>query len=283
MSPKQIPLKQSHRFAFTLIEVVIAAALTTLLTASLAGMTLAARQSQDRLTHFDRCRGESRVAFDRIDRAVQRSGTYKPPAAATVPGVRAISKSGYYTEWSTTLVCLTGGRDGDLSAASPLDRLPLASELLVFTDIPEGSGTLCEVAFPGDTQSVNLATASSATIRSLVNGPTAEVAPLCRTIRRYSDPSDIYYGGSTIKSAVFFNVRHTPSSALIARDGGTEEGWLGLPWYRHQRTPHDGLRHTLVRVELQFPNRATPHVGAQSDAYWPVFAGFEKVARHAKP
>ena len=272
---------EAPRLGLTLIEVAMASALTALLVSALAAMTLAGRGAEDRLAQIQASQTQSAVAFERIRNAIARTGRLTTPNGTPL-AIRHLDSHGYYVSWSDCLICWTGGRDADRSQQVAATASVPISELLVFGDLPAGSGRLCEVAFPTAAGSIDLSTATVSAVRTLLSGSDAEIAPLCDGLRAYSDPSDTYYGGDVPKSGVFFNVRQTPLQSEI-NAASTPEQWSDLDWYLGQSDGDGGLRHCGVRIELQFP----ASVGRidqthAATATWPVFSAVGRVYRYEK-
>lgn len=258
----------------------MAAALTTLLAASLAAMTVSARSAEDRLARIETARRHADVAFDRMQRAVHRAGIYKLPGAASVLGVRTCEYEYFDVRSSTRLVCWTGGRDGNLAAASPSTTLPTAEQLLVFAESPLGSGSLFEITFPGNTATVSFTQSDwqfKSQIDGLVAGATAEAIPLAESLRMYT--TDAYYGGGHDEAAVQFCPHWSPRQGDLDA-ANSASAWEDLSWYRGQHTATSGLRHLMVRIDLQLPLHTDDREAAAS---WPFFATAERVYHHEQP
>ena len=280
--PSNIPSRGrgGSRGGLTLLEVAVAASLTALLASSLAAMTLATRAADDRLARIATAQTESVVACDRIRSSISRAGVYQNTGEPTTLGVQQLTQSGYYISWASMLICWTGGREGDLSSDPVRNGLPVASEVLVYADPLDGSGQFCEIAFPGDATPIDFRTITASQIRTLIDGPTAEIAPLCESLVRYDEASPDFGSGTTLtpRTAVFFDLRYTPATPRITA-ATTATAWSELPWLYGQHDATSGLRNCQIDIELQFAG-----LGSATDqsTTWPMFDSFSRTFRYEK-
>ena len=231
----------AHRGGMTLIELVVAASVMSLVAVALGGLVIAVDSARSHVRGVHEATAQGQFAIDRIRSAVNRSGSYRIGTGATVLGVAVV----WTDDRPETLVVWTGGRDASLADASPLDRLPKANELVLYTPDPDEPLRLVEIVVPTATGNVDFDSAGfEAQIRQLVGDAGTEKLTLCDRVRLSSVDS-------TSAANVRFELDETPTAAQIAATPVGTEAWRSLPWVSGVSSSRAGLRQCAVRIELQ--------------------------------
>jgi hypothetical protein len=253
----------------TLVELMIAASVMSLVAVTLGGLVQAVDTARTYVSGMQMACSQGQFAVARIGSAIERAGTYRIGTGQTVAGLAVIRDA----ERADILVVWTGGREDSLATKSPLNRLPLASELVIFTPDPDVPQRLVEIADPFATGTVDFASPSFATrVRQLISSSTAdERVTLCDRVR-------VARLGAMTAAALRFGAETTPDDGAVATTTPGTNNWRGLPWYGGVSSSKGGLRHVLVRIELQMLTQgkagdpenqvAMPVFGAASRRYF---------------
>ncbi|MBA3312262.1 MAG: type II secretion system GspH family protein [Planctomycetota bacterium] len=245
----------------TLIELMIAASVMSLVAVVLGGLVHAVDTARTHVEGMQEASAQGRFAVDRIRAAVERSGTYRIGTGATVAGVAVV----WNADQPEILVVWTGGREDSRAHQSPLNRLPRANELIIYAPDPNAPQRLVEIVVPSATGSIDFDDSGFATrIRQIINSSTSdERVPLCDRVR-------IATKDSTTVAALRFEIEATPAKELIASTATGTHAWRDLAWHGGVSTNSSGLRRILIRVEIQVLTQGTPG-DTTSDVSLPVF------------
>ncbi len=256
--------------AFTLVEVLIAATITTVVALVLTGLALGVQRTWSLTGSTNETLAQGRAALERIEYSVRRAGVYRLPGRPSRVGLAVVCHNFRRLELPDVLVVWCGGREGDLSQTPVLERLPRLNELLVYTWDPDRPSHLVEIAFDQtspidfdgaffDWQIRRLVRRSSAKRRVLLSDRLRSVV-----LPRVVSPRRVRVG------LVRFELRRTPDDELLAElEPGSPE-WFELPWAAGVVSETSGLRQATVRVELQLT--AGPDAGDSPSRSVPFFA-----------
>ncbi len=168
----------------TLAELLIGMAIMGLMTVVLAGMSNAVNSAWNYTKGVEVTEQSAAAAFERMKYMLAHVGTYRLSGQPTRLGMAVVSRSVGTATIPDVLVLWTGGRNGGMAASGTLARLPVASELLIYTWDSTAPSQLLEVAFPSSTGNVDfVATDFSTTITTLLANTTADRIPLCDHLR----------------------------------------------------------------------------------------------------
>jgi hypothetical protein len=245
----------------TLVELMVAASVMSLVAVTLGGLVQAVDTARGYINSMQLASFQGQFAIDRVKSAVQRSGTYRLGSSSTVAGVAAIWNS----DRPDTLVVWTGGREESLSDQGTLNRLPLANEIAIYTPDPDGAERLVEIVVPSASGTIDFAASNFETrVRQLIaNSDPDERVTLCDRVRVAANNTDRV-------AALRFEIEQTPDSGAIATTAPGTVNWRSLQWYGGISSSSAGLRHILVRIEIQVLTDGTPGDPA-SEIAMPVF------------
>ncbi len=172
------------RRAMTLAELLIGMVIMGLMTVVLAGMSNAVNSAWTYTKGVEITEQSAAAAFERIKYMLAQTGTYRVTGQPTRVGMAVVSRTVGSATMPDVLVLWTGGRNGGMAASGTQARLPIASELLIYTWDSTAPTQLLEVAFPSSTGNVDFAaTDFSTTIITLLATTTADRIPLCDHLR----------------------------------------------------------------------------------------------------
>ena len=172
------------RRGMTLAELLIGMVIMGLMTVVLAGMSNAVSSAWNYTKGVEVTEQSAAAAFDRIKYMLAQVGTYRLTGQPTRLGVAVVSRTVGSTTIPDVLVLWTGGRNGGMAVSGTQARLPVASELLVYTWDSSQPSQLLEIVFPGSSGNIDFAaTDFSTTITSLLAVTTADRIPLCDHLR----------------------------------------------------------------------------------------------------
>ena len=245
----------------TLVELMVAASVMSLVAVTLGGLVQAVDTSRTYISGMQLASSQGQFAVDRIKSAVQRSGTYRIGSGSTVVGAAVV----WSEDRPEILAVWTGGREASLSYGPTLNRLPQAKELVIYAPDPDAPHRLVEIAIPSATGTIDFANSSFETqIRQLIaiSEPDERVT-LCDRVRIATD-------GLDEAAALRFETELTPDSGVLSTTAPGTGDWRSLNWYSGISSSSAGLRHLLVRIEIQILTDGTPGDPASSIAM-PVF------------
>jgi hypothetical protein len=172
------------------------------------------------------------------------------------------------------LVLWAGGRSGGMAANGVQTRLPVVSELLIYTWNAGTPSQLIEAAFPGQTAAFDFAASDLSTqVTNLLASNTAELIPLCEQLRVSSlstssaatslltplilptTPTSSSPSSSTASAMSVGNVRftltQTPSDSDLATVTPQTTAWTQLNWPQGSFGNRSGMRQANLQIELQ--------------------------------
>jgi prepilin-type N-terminal cleavage/methylation domain-containing protein len=239
MCPTSNIRRQLGRRALTLIEMLLAMSIVSMMAVALAGLAHAVKVSSDYTEGTSNATQHARVALERIARAVSQGQASESFPCAVV----FADTVGSWTYPDTLVVW------HPLSTAANSAGLPLFSEIVVYCPNPANPSQLLEITSPTDTRSVpsitDLTTWSNE-LASLKTGTTSQKV-LITDMLRTAIPSS----GSTARGAVRFGVELYPTAADWANYRTGTLSFSSVPWVQSIYGSQTGLRQTWVRSELQ--------------------------------
>lgn len=222
--------------AFTLLELMIATTVMTVIVGSLAALGHGVQQSSEYNDAYGTVTQHARVTLERISRTINAA-----MANNSFPGVLALAESDNGVSFPDTLVVWRPN-----GVPSPT-ALPRYQELVVYGFDPAVPNQLVEFTNPSDARTVPAITDLSTwatEIRAMKLSAAAKkvaLTPLLRTCQATSG----------LRGAVRFAVRLAPSdSEWNAFLAGTKT-WQQLYWVQGTYGAKTGLRQAWVRYELQ--------------------------------
>lgn len=229
----------------TLVELLLAMTIMTMLAASLAALSSAVRQGAD----YNDARGAAaqhgRVALQRIGRLIAEA-----KAAENYPGMVVVTQTVGSARFSDTLVIWH-------PAGTPAnaDGPPLASELSIICPDPSAPHRLLEISMPGNSMPVEMNDGlNTATGRALIDGFKRSAASnrlvLTDKLRVASPSSGTSYPGD-FRGCVCFERHLHPTTAEISQFRAGTLAWDSIAWPQNLHSATTGLRHVALSIELQ--------------------------------
>jgi hypothetical protein len=231
--------RQPLRRALTLIEMLTAMSVVSLMTVSLGALAHAVRISSDYTEGTTNATQHARVAFERISRAVGQG-----LASESFPGAIVFADTvGSWTYPDTLVVWHPTG-----AAANPTG-MPQFNEIVVYCPNPATPNQLLEITSPTDTRVVPAITDLSTWNSELANLKTglASQKVLITDLVRTATPTT----GTVARGAVRFAVELHPTATDWANFRAGSLAFSSVPWVQTIYGSQTGLRQTWVRGELQ--------------------------------
>lgn len=256
----------------TLIELMVAATVMSLVAVVMGGLVTAVDTARRHVDGLQTATSQGRLAIDRIRDAVGRAGVYRIGTGATIPGVAVVQEG----DQSAILVVWTGGRESNFAEQGLFTRRPKASELVIYMPDTNAPEQLVEIVVNGNESEVDFGAAAAQfamRIGGLINSVSAEKITLCDRLREVSD-------GAEPVAAIRFAVEATPSTGEINTAVTDSSDWRALPWVSGASTRTSGLRQLLVRIEIQIATLRD--AGETSSASLPLFGAAELRYQHYK-
>lgn len=242
------------RCGLTLIELLVAAAVTSMIAVTLAAMARGVQLTSSYSEGLATATQHARVALERIERNV--SGA---TANQNFPGAALFSDTiGGQSVPDTLVVWHPSG-----TAANPTG-LPLFSEVVVYCPNPAAPNQLLEITWPTNTAAVPALTDTSdwsTNLATMKAGGSGVTQTMITDLMRASPPSGSGTSVSSLAGCVRFAVVQNPSSSQYASYKAGTLAWSQLAWAQGIYGATTGLAQTWVRVELQM----LPGYTAQSD------------------
>lgn len=270
------------RRGMTLAELLISMTILSMMSVVLAGMSNAVNSAWSYTKGVEQTDLQARAALERIEFMVSQTGAYKVTGQPTRLGAAVISRPVGKSSLPDALVLWTGGRSGGMAASGVQSRLPVVSELLIYTWNSSNTSQLVEAAFPGQTAVFDFAASDLSTqVTNLLASTTAELMPLCEQLRVSSLstsstatsslttmtwPSSLYgpsipsttsssSSSSTASALIVGNIRftftQTPSDADLAAAAPQTTAWTQLNWPQGSFGNRSGMRQANLQIELQ--------------------------------
>ena len=243
----------------------MAMSITGLLAVVLSGLTVAVQTGWEQTHGVSDVALQARAVLDRVKYSVGQAGLYKISGQSTLLGLAMVERTRSLYKLPEVLVVWCGGRNGGMTAQGVLGRLPLASELLLYSPDPVNPRRLVELAFPTNNTPIDFAAADFATrILGLVDGGTAEPLLLCDKLR--TSELTLFTGGAkALVGNLRFALDRTPTNSEVAAAAPGTAAWAGLMWAQGIYGGDFGMRQAGLRIELQLeplPDRRADATGA---------------------
>lgn len=252
------------RRGLTLLELMLALTVSTILIGSLATLASVTRQTSEFSEGQTAAVQHARVAFERLNRFL--SEAY---ATETYPGVVVVDETVGSYRYCDTVVIWRPANGTPANASGP----PLVRELVIICPDPADPRRLVEITAPADTRTIQLNEASLNTTsgRSLIAGiksaSSSVKTPLTSLLRTASTSSG---GNSNLRAAIRFECELHPTAAeLTAYRNGTL-AWSDIAWPQGTFSSSCGLRQVWLRGELQLMNESYNTDGSASAAAVPI-------------
>lgn len=244
-----------RRSGLTLVELLMAATITSLLSIVLGGLVMAVQTAKTHTEGLEDATRQAQAACNRIRFMVSEAGVYQVDGEPTTPGLAVVEHQWSVHDLPDVLVVWSGGRNGGMGEAGVQHRRPRVEELLVYAPHPDAPHRLVELAWPGDRSTIDFRDPDfDRTIRSLVSSGEGEEVLLSERIRVSLLSGWVGATGAEVGN-VRFDLTWTPDdSELSSTAPGTEE-WFDLPWIRGVVSPRSGMRQATIRIELQIEPR----------------------------
>jgi len=254
-----------ERSAFTLVELLVAATITAMLSVVLSGLVLAVQRSWSYTRHLEEVSVQARAALDRMRYMIGRAGVYQLVERPPRLGLAVVSQNRWGdVAFPDVLVVWSGGRNGAMAPRGIVRRLPLVSELVIYTWDASEPTRLVEIVIPDDDTPIDFDDASfSTTVRTLLHSSSAQAAVLSDRLRKVSWSAGPLAGHSV--GLVRFELIRTPSDWELTAIEPGEEAWLWLTWPQGLVTRQSGLRQETVRIEIQLTRRPGETASRPSD------------------
>lgn len=264
--------RRAARRGLTLVELLLAAAVSAILVGALSTLSATVRQNstfnqgqQDAVQHAS-------VVFDRIAHYVDAAY-----ATETYPGAVVVADLVGTTRYPDTLLIWRPATTPANPAGPPLVR-----ELIIICPDPSDATQLVEITRPSDTRTIELNDASlnTSTGRTFVSGlKTAAGAtkvlltPLVRTAS-----ASATNGTTSMRAAVRFECELHPTAAEVSACRSGSTAWTNLNWPQGLYSSSAGMRQVWVRGEVQLigKSRSADGTVAADAATLPFFGSATK-------
>jgi len=247
---------QDHRRrrGLTLVELLMATAVLSIMAAALGTLAMTVRTSSDYTLRHGVTTQHGRIAIERIERALNQAH-----ASEQFPGFVVFSDTVDGAVFPDTLVVWHPAGD----PANP-DGLPLKSEVVVFCPEVDQPNRLMELTVPDNHNPVPSLDDTSAWLADLAVLKTTSIGE--RTVLtgrlRTAAVVDGAPGDTSLRGAVRFSQLIRPSESQWAEYQAGDIAWDDLPWPQNVFGSATGLRQSWCRIELQL----TTDPDASSDA-----------------
>lgn len=276
------PTCRPGRDAFTLAELLMALAITSMLTVVLGGIVSAVFTARAHTEGLQDATTQAQAALDRVKFTIAQAGVYQRGDEPTVLGIAVVPHRWYVLSHPGILVVWSGGRNGGMAAGGVQNRLPLVNELVIYTADPNHGNQFVEIAVPGDSSEIAFPLTNDPDdadfvtfqdrIIGLMASNAAERIPLCDRLRRTELPAVAGVEAMSL-GHVRFEVVETPDDDVIASQQTTGSPlWTDLPWAQGIAGNDFGIRQATVRIELEL-NKVSPQTEGTvtASAAVPVF------------
>jgi prepilin-type N-terminal cleavage/methylation domain-containing protein len=258
----------------TLIELMMAMTITSMLSFVLGGLVMAVQSARDYTQGMEDASMQAQATFERIKRVVADAGVYQVGTDRPKLGIAIVPRQWQLFSLADTLVVWNGGRNGGLGQQGELNRVPNVNEFTVYTPDLQNPSRLLEVTFPGFNYPLDFRNSQfDLGIQLLVASVYAEPALLSDRIR--VNRLQITSGGTTLTSpsmgAIHFEIVESPTEAQLSSTTVGSAAWNALPWSQSIVGANFGMRQATVRMELQMQQTAEVASTSLSSAYTPYF------------
>lgn len=233
----------------TLVELLVATAIMSILAGSLVALTTATQQGSTYSTDYSTALQHGRVTLERIDYIL--SGAYSTPGhpAAAV----YVETIGNYRYPDTLIIWHPAGTPANVNGP------PLVSECYFYCWDPTTPSTLIELTNTSNTSTIPLdATlqtgAWKATLDSLKTSSSSKKTVLTTLLRPCSvstNGSSVPSGTATTRGAVRFNLTVSPSLTEYSNYQAGSTTWGNMSWPQGLFASTYGVRQVWLATELQ--------------------------------
>lgn len=233
-----------HRRGLTLLELMIAMSVSTILVGALAVLASATRQTSDYNSGQSAAVQHARVVHDRLQRFVGEAY-----ATETYPGVVVVDETVNSNRYCDTVV-IWHPSGAPTNAAGP----PLVKELIIIGPDPNDPKRLMEFTAPTDTRTIQLndaslnTTAGRTLISSIKTASTTIKTLLTPLVRTASTGTS---GSNATRAAVRFECELHPTAAEMTSYRGGSLAWEDIAWPQGWFSTSCGMRQVWLRSELQ--------------------------------
>jgi Tfp pilus assembly protein PilW len=259
--------RAAGRAGLTLLELMLAMTVSTILVGALSVLASATRQTATFSEGQASALQHSQVILDRINRFVSQAY-----ATETYPGVVVVDETASSNRYPDTLVIWIPADGVPTNAAGP----PLVSELVIIGPDPTNPRRLMEFTATSDGRTVQLneaslnTTAGRSLIQSIKTASTTTKTVLTPLVRIASTSA----GGGSQRAAVRFECELHPTAADITAFRNGTLAWEDVAWPQGLVSSHAGLRQVWLRTELQLMSQDYSDSGvAPADAVPRPFLG----------
>lgn len=268
----------------TLAELLISMTILSMMAVVLAGMSNAVNSAWSYTRGVEETDLQAQAAIERIQYMVSQTGTYKLTDQPTRAGIAIVNRPVGKNELPDVLVLWTGGRSGGMAASGVQARLPIVSELLIYSWDANTPTNLIEAAFPGQTAVFDFTASDLSTqVTNLLSSTTAEIIPLCDRLRvsslsststttttatptwpsspygpsmPMSAPSSVSSPSTSSSSTlsvgnVRFTLAQNPTDSELATATPQTTAWTQLNWPQGTFGNRSGMRQASLQIELQ--------------------------------
>jgi hypothetical protein len=251
----------AHRAGFTFVELLISLTLTTMLSFVLGAMILAAHEGWEHSSGLNDANQQARISQERIKYMVSQAGQYKIAGQPTTLGVAVVEQTYTFVKSPEILVVWSGGRLGGMAAQGVQARLPLVSEVVIYTPDADDPSRLVEVIDPADFSSLDFRAANfESRVKSILKSKTSQ--PILLVDRVRTSKLNGFSSNPPQVGNVRFEKLESPTDAeLSGITPGTPE-WFNLVWAQGIVSSASGMRQTSIRMEFQIEPRPIPLDGS---------------------
>jgi hypothetical protein len=239
------------RHAMTLLELIVAMTVMTMVVGALGGLARTVQQSFEYSEGYGTATQHARVVLDRIAKTIGEA-----TASNQFPGCILVAETVNSVRYPNTLVVwhpkkTTSNPDG--TAANP-NGLPRYSELVIYCPNPRAPNQLLEIKdladSLGEVPAVTETSRWQDDLTAIKNTAAASSPPPMLTSLLYACPA-VSGAGTALgyRGAIRFETRLRPETVNCS---ASEDDWKKLPWVQGIYGSETGLRQVWVRMELQF-------------------------------
>lgn len=240
---------------FTLVELLMAMTITSMLSIVLAGLIMAVQTARAHTEGLEESTIQAQVAIDRIKFMVSHAGVYQLAGQPTTLGVRVVNHTSSPEDLPDVLVVWSGGKDVSMADLGLQQQLPRINELILYSFDPDAPTHLVEISFPTNTADIDFRDAGfESTILSLTTSAQAEKTIICDRIRRSDYSSNT---GATPLVNMRFELIQTPRDDVLATAVPGTADWYDLGWAQGVVASDLGMRQANLRIELQIDQQPT--------------------------
>lgn len=244
---------------FTLVELLMALMITSMLSIVLAGLIMAVQTARVHTEGLEESTIQAQVAVDRIKFMVSHAGVYQLAGQPTTLGIRVVNHTSSPEDLPDVLVVWSGGKDvskiSGMANAGLQQRLPIIDELILYSFDPDAPTHLVEISFPNNTADIDFRDADfESTILSLTESAQAEKTVICDRIRRSDYSAN---AAATPLVNIRFELIQTPRDDDVAAAVPATADWYDLGWAQGIVASDLGMRQANLRIELQINQQPT--------------------------